>query len=68
MKHVMKLIALVGLAALDGVSARAGEPAKRPTVLELFTSQSCYSCPQAEAYLGELAEKDKGLSQITIPY
>ena len=59
MKHVMKLFALVGLAALGGVSAHAGEPAKRLTVLELCTSQSCYSCPQAEAYL---AEKHKGLS------
>lgn len=32
--------------------------AEGPTVIELYTSQSCYSCPPAEAYLGELASRD----------
>ena len=61
MKHLLKIFALVVLAGpfASGASPTiAGEPAKRPTVIELFTSQSCYSCPPAEAYLGELAAKD----------
>ncbi len=33
-------------------------PAKAPVVAELFTSQSCSSCPAAEAYFREIAARD----------
>jgi hypothetical protein len=48
----------LALAGLYGSHAMAGTADKPVTVIELFTSQSCYSCPPAEAYLGELAQQD----------
>ena len=53
-RRLPPLVPLVALLALSCIAARADET----TVVELFTSQSCYSCPPAEVFLGELVERE----------
>ncbi|NQU60135.1 MAG: DUF1223 domain-containing protein [Rhodospirillales bacterium] len=69
MNTFFKSLALsVGLAAglIFAALAPADAAESKPlTVVELFTSQGCSSCPPADAYLGELLKRDDvlGLSE-----
>jgi hypothetical protein len=51
--HLGPFCGLVLLVAVSGAEAQA-----RPTVVELYTSEGCSSCPPAEAQIGKLAHQD----------
>jgi hypothetical protein len=63
--HLSAAFAVAALALLPTGAADAG--AKRPVVVELFTSQGCNSCPPADALLGQFAATRKDVLAMSLP-
>lgn len=55
-------VALMAVTLWPLQEATAERPAAGPVVAELFTSQGCSSCPPAERYFSELAEREDVLA------
>lgn len=62
----MILLTQAGTALVIGAVELRAEDSKPVTVLELFTSQGCSSCPPADALLGKLAAR-KDIVGLTLP-
>ena len=56
-RRSLLILTLVASAAAFAGEALAQGESRSVTVIELFTSQGCSSCPPSDAYLGELARR-----------
>ncbi len=57
--------AAAGLGMISGPNSASAEAARRPVVVELFTSQGCSSCPPADALVAEMARTRRDLLPLT---
>ncbi|HWW20160.1 MAG TPA: DUF1223 domain-containing protein, partial [Steroidobacteraceae bacterium] len=53
----MRVMTGLGMGLLLAATVAQSQPPARPTVVELFTSEGCNSCPPAEALIGVLVQR-----------
>jgi hypothetical protein len=63
---LLSIAALVALAMPAAAGSAPDAKAKRPVVVELYTSQGCSSCPPADALLGQLSTR-KDVLAVSLP-
>lgn len=62
------LRALAAALVLSGLAAAPAAAADHPTIVELFTSQGCTSCPPADAYLLDLVGRQDADNLIVLGF
>jgi len=56
-RYIVVFYCLIAISFLPSPYALANDQAEHRVVVELFTSQGCYSCPPADEFLGDIAAK-----------
>src|SRR5216117_2013020 len=64
MRHALPIVALLSVAACQAAEPLAQRLGPAPVVVELFTSQGCFSCPPADHIVSDIAHDQSLLGRV----